>query len=83
MVRGTKGSSAEEDLWEALSSNTYENVVQADGRSWPLVVFTGLLAATPYFVYKLLNSVTPPASGPLPINNVVNSVETNVDTPNS
>lgn len=83
MVRGTNGLSAEEDLWAALSPSTHDNVIQADGRSWPLVVFTGLLAATPYFVYKLLNSVTPPASGPLSTNNVVNSLQTNVEVPNS
>lgn len=70
MVRGGRGSSAEEDLWTALSSTEYKEINPSDGRSWPLVVFTGLLAATPYFVYKLLNSVTPVsdpiASNPLP-----------------
>lgn len=57
MVRGNR-LSAEEDLWEALSS-TAQGDIPSDARSWPLVVFTGLLVATPYFVYKLLNSVTP------------------------
>lgn len=72
MVRGRSGSSAEEDLWTALSSKTQgEFVPPTDGRSWPLVVFTGLLVATPYFVYKLLNSVTP----------VPNSSRENIATP--
>uniref|UniRef100_A0A2H8TZU9 Peroxin-13 n=1 Tax=Melanaphis sacchari TaxID=742174 RepID=A0A2H8TZU9_9HEMI len=59
MVRGDRGSSAEEDLWSALSSTDNRQIIPSDGRSWPLVVFSGLLVATPYFVYKLLNSVTP------------------------
>lgn len=59
MVRGGRGSNTEEDLWASLSSTTPEEINPSDGRSWPLVVFTGLLVATPYFVYKLLNSVTP------------------------
>lgn len=60
MVRGGKGSSTEEELWTALSSaDDHKEVISSNGRSWPLVVFTGLLAATPYLVYKLLNSVTP------------------------
>lgn len=66
MVRGNRGLSAEEDLWEALSSTSQENI-PTDVRSWPLVVFTGLLVATPYFVYKLLNSVTPVSDSGLPI----------------
>lgn len=69
MVRGGRGSNAEEDLWAALSSTTQGEVVSSDVRSWPLVVFTGLLVATPYFVYKLLNSVTPGVSNQLPLNN--------------
>lgn len=66
MVRGSKVSSAEEELWSTLSSTTPVEV-PSDARSWPLVVFTGLLVATPYFVYKLLNSVTPTSSS-LPLN---------------
>lgn len=60
MVRGDRGSSTEEDLWTALSyTDNHKEINPSDGRSWPLVVFTGLLVATPYLVYKLLNSVTP------------------------
>jgi len=59
MVRGGKGTNTEEDLWTALSSTDHKERIPSDGRSWPLVVFSGLLVATPYFVYKLLNSVTP------------------------
>jgi len=60
MVRGDRGSSMEEDLWTALSSaENHKEIISSDGRSWPLVVFTGLLVATPYLIYKLLNSVTP------------------------
>lgn len=73
MVRGGRESSTEEDLWAALSSTNNKEIVPSDGRSWPLVVFTGLLVATPYFVYKLLNSVTPVSTPnvntPLPANN--------------
>lgn len=65
MVRGNRGLSAEENLWEALST---QRDIPSDGRSWPLVVFTGLLVATPYFVYKLLNSVTPVSDASQPIN---------------
>lgn len=55
MVRGGgRGSSAEENLWNAIST-TQENV-PSDGRSWPLVVFTGILCATPFFINKLLNN---------------------------
>jgi len=60
MVRGDRGSNTEEDLWTALSSaDNHKEIISSDGRSWPLVVFTGLLVTTPYLVYKLLNSVTP------------------------
>ncbi|XP_060868845.1 peroxisomal membrane protein PEX13 [Metopolophium dirhodum] len=60
MVRGDRGSNTEEDLWTALSSaDNHKEMISSDGRSWPLVVFTGLLVTTPYLVYKLLNSVTP------------------------
>lgn len=64
MVRGSRGSSAEEDLWTALS--TTQESIPSDGRAWPLVIFTGLLAATPILVYKLLNSVT---SSTTPVSN--------------
>lgn len=57
MVRGGRGTSTEENVWAALSNTN--QVTSYDGLSWPVVVFTGLLVATPYFVYKLLNSVTP------------------------
>ncbi|XP_050544790.1 peroxisomal membrane protein PEX13 isoform X2 [Daktulosphaira vitifoliae] len=70
LVKGNyNGSSIEEDLWSNLSTSSRETTNQADGRSWPLIVFTGLLVATPYFVYKLLNSVTP--------TNIPNSVNGN------
>ncbi|XP_022175080.1 peroxisomal membrane protein PEX13 [Myzus persicae] len=63
MVRGGSGSSTEEDLWATLSSaDNHREIITSDGRSWPLVVFTGLLVSTPYLVYKLLNSVTPVAA---------------------
>lgn len=65
MVRGNRGLSAEENLWEALST---QRDIPSDARSWPLVVFTGLLVATPYFVYKLLNSVTPVCDASQPTN---------------
>lgn len=72
MVRGGRGSSTEEELWTALSSaDNHKEVISSNGRSWPLVVFTGLLAATPYLVYKLLNSVTP-ESGSI-VNNTLSS----------
>lgn len=75
MVRGGKGSNAEEDVWTALSSTNHNQTIPSDGRSWPLVVFSGLLVATPYFVYKLLNSVTP---GPVSANsNVINILPSN------
>lgn len=57
MVRGGRGTSTEDILWTALSDTN--QVAPYDGLSWPVVVFTGMLVATPYFVYKLLNSVTP------------------------
>lgn len=58
MVRGGgRGTSTEEMLWTALSDTNQDTPY--DGLSWPVVVFTGLLVATPYFVYKLLNPVTP------------------------
>jgi len=60
MVRGDRGSNTEEELWTALSSaDNHKEMISSDGRSWPLVVFTGLLFTTPYLVYKLLNPVTP------------------------
>ena len=60
MVRGDRGSNTEEELWKALSSaDNNKEMISSDGRSWPLVIFTGLLVTTPYLVYKLLNSVTP------------------------
>lgn len=55
--RDGRGTSTEEILWTALSDTN--QVTPYDGLSWPVVVFTGMLVATPYFVYKLLNSVTP------------------------
>jgi len=75
MVRGGKGTNAEEDVWTALSSTDHNQTIPYDGRSWPLVVFSGLLVATPYFVYKLLNSVTPE---PVSANsNVMNTLPSN------
>lgn len=68
MVRGNRKLTAEEKLWASLST-TAEEITPSDGRSWPLVVFTGLLVATPYFVYKLLNSVTPANNPILSVNN--------------
>lgn len=72
MVRGGRISSADEDLWAALS--TTQESIPSDGRSWPLIVFTGLLAATPIMVYNLLNSVTSSSiSNTQPIYNDENS----------
>ncbi|XP_015375436.1 PREDICTED: peroxisomal membrane protein PEX13 [Diuraphis noxia] len=72
MVRRDRGSSTEEDLWTALSSkNNHKEIISSDGRSWPLVVFTGLLVSTPYLVYKLLNPTTP-ESGSI-VNNTLSS----------
>jgi len=73
MVRGGRGSNTEEDLWTSLSSaDNHKEIASSDGRSWPLVVFTGLLVTTPYLVHKLLNSVTPESvpnvNNPLPTN---------------
>lgn len=57
MVRG--GSTVEEDLWTSLSATAPAESIPSDNRSWPLVVFTGLLVTTPYLMYKFLNSITP------------------------
>ncbi|VVC33196.1 Peroxin 13, N-terminal [Cinara cedri] len=82
MVRGNR-LSAEEDLWETLSSTT-QGDISSDARSWPLVVFTGLLVATPYFVYKLLNSVTPicdSPTSPIPPTNPLLPIMSNFQPP--
>jgi len=77
MVRGGKGTNTEEDLWTALSSTDHKEIIPSDGRSWPLVVFSGLLVATPYFVYKLLNSVTPVPNSTPTNSSVVNTLPSN------
>lgn len=69
MVRGVKGTNVEEDLWSSLSSTAQGEVVPSDGRSWPLVVFTGLLVAAPYFLHKVLNTVVPMPNSSAPMNN--------------
>ncbi|XP_050420685.1 peroxisomal membrane protein PEX13 isoform X2 [Adelges cooleyi] len=60
LIKGNaSGLSVEEELWSNITSSEAAISQTDGGRSWPLVVFTGLLVATPYFIYKLLNSVTP------------------------
>lgn len=58
MVMGNKRLNAEENVWSNLSTIS-GNVEPSAERTWPLVVFTGLLASAPFFVYKLLASGTP------------------------
>lgn len=69
MVKGERGINFEENLWSSLSSTVPGEVVPSDGRSWPLVVFTGILVAAPYFVHKLLNTVVPMPNPVPPMNN--------------
>eukprot|EP00102_Acyrthosiphon_pisum_P018477 XP_008190254.1 PREDICTED: peroxisomal membrane protein PEX13-like [Acyrthosiphon pisum] len=84
MVRGDRGSNTEDDLWTALSSaDNNKEMISSDGRSWPLVIFTGLLVTTPYLVYKLLNSVTPESvpsvNNTLPSNMNIDTAQCDLD----
>lgn len=84
MVRGHSGLSVEDDLWRSLSSETQRELFPPtnSGNSWPLVMFTGLLFATPYFVFKILNSVTP-VQNPVRENIAMPLPTVNDDTPSS
>lgn len=63
MVMGNRRLNDEENVWTNLSTSS-GNVDPSAERTWPLVVFTGLLVSAPFFVYKLLVSGTPgPISG--------------------
>jgi len=54
---GNKRLNDEENLWENLSTLSRNGDPSAK-RTWPFVVFAGLLASAPFFVYKLLTSGT-------------------------
>lgn len=68
MVMGNKRLNDEENVWTHLSTLS-GNVDPSPERTWPLVVFTGLLASAPFFVYKLLASGTPSPINEVPVQN--------------
>lgn len=70
MVKGNRGTNAEIDFLSSLLSSAEEEAqLPSVSHSWPLIIFSGIIIATPFLVQQLLNTVVPlPKSVPT-INN--------------